>query len=219
METGTDLGVDVTALMEHVDAFAADWMAAEHMVAVQLAVTDRDGLLARRAYGYADLAAREPLTDDHLFEFGSIGKSFTAILCLQLADEGVLDLHVPVTTYLPWFFVPSRHEPITIHHLLTHTAGIIGGSDFSPDPRYEVWALRESEASAPGVKSRYSNAGYKLLRLDAGACHRQAVRPTRDRSGSAPLGMTGAEGYRCHEPDAAAIGGARSHVRRPPVAA
>lgn len=194
METGTDLGVDVTALMEHVDAFAADWMAAEHMVAVQLAVTDRDGLLARRAYGYADLAAREPLTDDHLFEFGSIGKSFTAILCLQLVDEGVLDLHVPVTTYLPWFFVPSRHEPITIHHLLTHTAGIIAGSDFSPDPRYEVWALRESEASAPGVKSRYSNAGYKLLGLMLEHVTGKPYAQLVTERIFAPLGMTGAEG-------------------------
>ena len=180
--------------MARVDAFVAEWMAAERTPAIQLAVTDRERLLARRAYGFADLAARRPLTDVHIFEFGSIGKSFTAMLCLQLVEESVLDLHVPVTTYLPWFAIPSRYAPITIHHLLTHTAGIIRGSDFAPDPRYEVWALRESEASAPGVKARYSNAGYKLLGLllenVTGKPYAQLV---TERI-FAPLGMAGAEG-------------------------
>jgi CubicO group peptidase (beta-lactamase class C family) len=189
---GTNL--NVATLMERVDAFVAEWMAAERAPAVQLAITDRSGLLARRAYGVSDLAAQQPLTDDHIFEFGSIGKSFTAIVCLQLAAEGKLDLHAPVTNYLPWFFVPSRYEPITVHHLLTHTAGIIGGSDFAPDPRYEVWALRESEASAPGVKARYSNAGYKLLGLMleniTGKTYAQLV----TQRIFVPLGMTGAEG-------------------------
>lgn len=180
--------------MERVDAFVAEWMVAERTPALQLAVTGRDGLLVRRAYGFADVAAQRPLADDHIFEFGSIGKSFTAIVCLQLAEEGVLDLHAPATMYLPWLSIPSRYEPITIHHLLTHTAGIIGGSDFTPDPRYEVWALRESEASAPGLKSRYSNAGYKLLGLMlehiTGKTYAQLV---TERI-FAPLGMTGAEG-------------------------
>ena len=189
---GTNL--DVPALTKHVDAFVADWMAAERTPALQLAVTDRNGLLARRAYGFADLAAQQPLADDHIFEFGSIGKSFTAIVCLQLAAEGVLDLHAPVTDYLPWFFIPSRHEPITIHHLLTHTAGIINGSDFAPDPRFEVWALRESEASAPGVKARYSNAGYKLLGLLLETVTGKPYAQLVTERIFAPLGMTGAEG-------------------------
>jgi CubicO group peptidase (beta-lactamase class C family) len=180
--------------MEWVDTFVAEWMAAERTPAIQLAITDRDGLLARRTYGFADLSAQQLLTEDHIFEFGSIGKSFTAIVCLQLVEEGVLDLHAPVVDYLPWFFIPSRYEPITIHHLLTHTAGIVNGSDFSPDPRYEVWALRESEASAPGVKARYSNAGYKLLGLllenVTGKTYAQLV---TERIFT-PLGMTGAEG-------------------------
>ena len=186
--------LDVPTLMEHVDAYVVEWMAAEQAPAIQLAVTDRSGLLAQRSYGFADLAAQRPLTDDHIFEFGSIGKSFTAILCLQLVEEGVLDLHAPVTTYLPWFMIPSTHEPITVHHLLTHTAGIIGGSDFSPDPRYEVWALRESEASAPGVKARYSNAGYKLLGLMLETITGKPYAQLVAERIFLPLGMTGAEG-------------------------
>ena len=39
------------------------------------------------------------------FEFGSIGKTFTAVLLLQLHEQGVVDLDAPVTRYLPWFEV------------------------------------------------------------------------------------------------------------------
>lgn len=194
MGTTTDRELDIAALMERVDAFVTAWMAAEHAPAIQLAITDRDGLLAQRAYGVADLGTQRPLAHNDLFEFGSIGKSFTAILCLQLVEEGVLDLHAPITTYLPWFFIPSRHEPITTHHLLTHTAGIIGGSDFAPDPRYEIWALRESEATEPGVKARYSNAGYKLLGLLLEAVTGQPYAELVRERIFAPLGMAGAEG-------------------------
>src|SRR5918999_4380193 len=72
-----------------------------------LAITDRDGLLARRNYGYADLAALTPVDDETLFEFGSIGKSFTAMCLLQLSEERVIDLDAPVTDFLPWFAVRS----------------------------------------------------------------------------------------------------------------
>ena len=91
------------------------------------------------------------------------GKPFTAVCLLQLAEEGVIDLHAPVTTYLPWFAVRSQHAPITIHHLLSHTAGIIEGTDFPVDARFEVWALRETDAVDPGKRGWYSNVGYKAL--------------------------------------------------------
>jgi len=67
---------------------------------------------------------------------------------------------------LPWFHVPSRYAPITAHHLLSHSAGLAYGTDFSPDGRYEVWALRDVEAPyPPGQHYYYSNVGYKVLGL------------------------------------------------------
>jgi hypothetical protein len=62
--------------------------------------------------------------------------------------------------------VKSDFPPITIHHLLTHTTGIIGGSDHVADARYEVWCLRNTRAfAAPGEHFLYSNLGYKALGL------------------------------------------------------
>ena len=53
-------------------------------------------------------------------EIGSIGKSFTAIVALQLEREGLVDLQAPVTDLLPWFRVRGDASEISLHHLLLH---------------------------------------------------------------------------------------------------
>lgn len=129
-----------------------------------IALTDRQRLLHVGSYGLADLATRQPVTPETLFQIGSIGKSFTAIGLLQEHAAGRLDLHTPITQYLPWFNVRSEFAPITAHHLLSHTSGLPSGTDFAADSRYEVLALREqTTGSAPGEHFYYSNVGYKLL--------------------------------------------------------
>jgi D-alanyl-D-alanine carboxypeptidase len=159
-----------------------------------VALTDRESLLAVRTYGFADVAARTPVRPDTLFEIGSIGKSFTAFALAQLAEEGRVDLDESVTDVLPWFEVRSAFEPIAIHHLLNHTASIIEGSDISSDSRFDVWALRATEATAPpGERFGYSNVGYRALGV---ALEEVEGRPyadiIRDRV-FAPCGMTGSE--------------------------
>ena len=69
-----------------------------------------------------------------------------------------------MTRYLPWFEVRSEHAPITIHHLLTHTSGLMVGADMSSNSRYDVWALRKTEVGfAPGSRYLYSNVGFRAL--------------------------------------------------------
>src|ERR671914_144585 len=127
---------------------------------------DRAGLLHQANFGHADLSAGVAVTGDTLFEIGSIGKSFTAIALLAEVDAGRLDLHAPVTRYLPWFEIRSDFEPITPHHLLNHTAGIINGLDFTGEAACEVWGSRETQAAwPPGSRFHYSNLGYKALGL------------------------------------------------------
>ncbi len=129
-----------------------------------LAISNAEGDQVIRNYGFADFEAEAPVTDDSVFEIGSIGKSFTAIVLMQLAAEGKVDLRAPLTDYLPWFEIQSKYPPITLHHLLTHTAGITGGHDQLPGAAYEVWALRRARTfAAPGEQWAYSNVGYKAL--------------------------------------------------------
>ncbi|MDE2683935.1 MAG: serine hydrolase [Chloroflexota bacterium] len=140
------------------------WLAAVPAAGLAVSVTDRRRTLYVGGLGHADLAARRPVTAGTTFQIGSIGKSMTALAVLQLVQSGRLDLDAPVSTHLPWFAMPSRYGPITLRHLLSHTAGLPAGTDFTPAARYEGFALRETEAAwEPGSRFHYSNTGYKLL--------------------------------------------------------
>jgi D-alanyl-D-alanine carboxypeptidase len=145
-------------------AYVEELLAIEGFPGLALAVTNREALLASETFGRANLDAGMPVTRETYFQHGSIGKTFTAVLLLQLREEGLVDLDEPVTRYLPWFEVRSEHGPITIHHLLTHTSGLIMGADMTSDSRYDVWALRETEVAVPpGERYLYSNVGYRAL--------------------------------------------------------
>jgi D-alanyl-D-alanine carboxypeptidase len=158
--------VGLESAINRLDSFIEQRMHADNTPGVALALTDRGHLLHVATYGLADIADRVPVTPATLFEIGSISKSFTAIALLQLREAGRVDLHAPVTKYLPWFHVRSSYEPITLHHLLSHTAAIIMGTDFTTEARYEVWALRDTDATAPpGTTFHYSSVGYKALGL------------------------------------------------------
>ncbi len=161
---------------------------------LSLAVTDRERFLGGVVDGFADLDAREPVAGHHRFQIGSISKGFTALALLRLVEEGRLDLEAPVTTYLPWFEVRSAHPPITIHHLLSHTSGLVTGTDFTGDAASEVWSLRETHTGfPPGERFLYSNVGYKTLGLVLEAITgRPWWESVRDRV-MAPIGMLDAD--------------------------
>jgi CubicO group peptidase (beta-lactamase class C family) len=167
-----------------------------------LGLTDRDGTLLIRTYGFADLGSRLPVTPETLFEIGSIGKTFTAVATLQLFDEGRIDLHAPVERYLPWFSVPqpAGHVPITVAHLLSHTAGIVAGIDGTPEAAFQVWSLRDLPAfSAPGERFHYSNVGYKALGLVLEAVESRPYRDIVRARVLDPLGMSATEPAITHD--------------------
>ena len=170
------------------------WLSAAPAAGVAVALTDRLETLFTAGVGYADLAARSPALPETTFQIGSIGKSMTALALLQLAQAGRLDLNAPISAHLPWMALPSRYGPITLRHLLSHTAGLPAGTDFAPAARYEGYALRDTEAAwEPGSRYHYSNTGYKLLGwlledvtgLDYGSIIRRRVLE--------PLGMDSSE--------------------------
>lgn len=154
----------LTAALDEVERFAVEWAEAMGVPGMALAVVGRAGLLRAAALGVEDLTSRQPATPDTLFEIGSLSKGLTSTAVLRLWEEGALELDAPVKQYLPWFEVPGGHPPITVHHLMSHTAGIIRGSELGPHGLYEAWALRDTATSgAPGEHFWYSNLGYKIL--------------------------------------------------------
>lgn len=108
------------------------------------------------------------VTDETLFQIGSITKTFTGTLLLRLAEEGKLDLNAPVRRYLPGFRVsdPAASEKATVRDLLTHVGGWEGdvfegyGEGDDAASRY-VEALAEVEQLAPlGTIWSYNNSGF-----------------------------------------------------------
>lgn len=122
-------------------------------------------IVLHRGYGCADRERGIPVTTETVFDIGSIPKSFTAAAILALSDEGKLNTRDPLTRYFA--DVPADKRAITVHQLLTHTAGLPDavGPDFQVMPRDSL--VRRALASdllwEPGTRYRYSNVGYSLL--------------------------------------------------------
>jgi CubicO group peptidase (beta-lactamase class C family) len=100
-------------------------LAEDHIPGATVAVVKDGRLLFAKGYGSADLqAGKQVSAQTTLFRIASVSKPFTATAVLQLAEQGKLNLHADVNTYLKTFHLPATYqEPITLAHLLTHTAG------------------------------------------------------------------------------------------------
>lgn len=129
-----------------------------------------------RAMGVADLKSGKPIWTEGLFRIGSLTKTFTGTVALQLVDEGLLSLDNTVDKYYEG--VPNG-DKITIRQLLNMTSGLCNYSE-SPafgelfiKNRYHYWrhdqlvdiATAEKPYFAPGKGCHYSNTNTILLGL------------------------------------------------------
>ncbi len=121
-------------------------------------------------YGCANVETGEPVVPETLFQIGSVSKVFTTTLLLNLVDEGLLDLDVPVLQYVPELGLtdPRARATLTLRHLLTHRGGFYGDrfdDHGAGDDALEraVRAFDElPQYAAPGELWAYSNAGFDL---------------------------------------------------------
>ncbi|HEX4151852.1 MAG TPA: serine hydrolase domain-containing protein [Steroidobacteraceae bacterium] len=130
-----------------------------------------DGAMAEAATGSLNLSSSVAATSDSLFQIGSISKTFTTTLVLQLAEQGRLGIDDPVRKHLPYFSVASEQvsECLTLRHLLTHTNGIDGeffadtGTDFDCIQKYVRACSGLGQVHAPGESTSYCNAAFVVL--------------------------------------------------------
>jgi CubicO group peptidase (beta-lactamase class C family) len=149
---------------ERIGASAEHHLEASHAAGLALAVTDRDDVLGVVCRGLADVAASKPVRPETRFQIGSISKSFAALIALQEADAGRLDLHVSVNEILPWLELPEPFGPITLDHLMTHTSGLLVGTEDAPTGPGVFHRLRTNPpTTAPGERWLYSNDGWKVV--------------------------------------------------------
>jgi CubicO group peptidase (beta-lactamase class C family) len=165
-------------------------VASSHAAGAAIAVTDAEEILGVAVRGMADVAAGTPVRPETRFQIGSISKSFAGIVALQEAAAGRLDLHTSVNEILPWLDLPEPFGPITLHHLMQHTAGLATGTEDAPTLAGTLWRMRAVPPTAPpGERFWYSNDGWKIV----GACLDHVIgRPVHESIADrlfGPLGM------------------------------
>ena len=126
----------------------------------------RDGkVVLNKGYGLAVRSDGIPNTSETVFGAGSITKQFTAAAIMKLEMQGKLNTNDRLNKHLGG--VPQNKVDITLHHLLTHTAGVLSftGDDYTIAHRDDtVKKILDSPAAfAPGERFEYSNGGYSLL--------------------------------------------------------
>jgi D-alanyl-D-alanine carboxypeptidase len=157
--TSTPSRPAANALETQLDAYIAAYMPAMNAPAMTLGLTDASKTLRTVGYGFANIDSKLAVNPDHLFQIGSITKSFVALVLLQLREEGKLDLHKPILDYLPWLPITEEFGPIAVHHLLTHTSGLPDASSIflsAPESRHMQGFL-------PGEHFHYCNLGFAIL--------------------------------------------------------
>ena len=131
----------------------------------QIVVSSADGILFSRSFGFADREAKIPVTDDMLFDIGSVTKTYSATAILKLAAEQKLGVDMSLSH---WFEgLPELTGSITVHQLLSHTSGLpqYSGDDDEACDRscFDTWLTTATLEFAPGEKYHYSNPGYSTL--------------------------------------------------------
>lgn len=160
-------GQGPAAPSDAVERYVEAEMARQHIPGLALLVARRGEILRAEGFGFSNVELRVPVKPETLFQSGSVGKQFTATAVMMLVEEGKIRLDDSITKYLP--DAPSSWKPVTIRHLLGHTAGFTDypkGFDFRKD-HTEAELLKIVEAIPlafpPGTKWRYSNLGYLTL--------------------------------------------------------
>jgi CubicO group peptidase (beta-lactamase class C family) len=137
-----------------------------------VAVASRGEIIHLRTYGMANVELAVPVSDQSVFEIGSISKQFVSAAAMLLVEEGKLDLDDPIHEYLA--YLPSEWLGVTMRQLLNHTSGI---PDYEEIRTYDVYRFRLTPEEviqiahsrpmdfAPGTGRYYSNTGYFLASM------------------------------------------------------
>ena len=130
----------------------------------------KDGqVVTTRGYGWADTGASggNPVAVDpqkSLFRVASVSKIPTSIAAMQLVEQGKVDLDADISAYLDFEIERRFDEPLTLRHLLTHSAGFDEHGSLTPGTDLEAYVKNDPPAQvfAPGTTPGYSNYGMAL---------------------------------------------------------
>ena len=144
---------------------------------ISAVIIENDKVIWAGAFGYATRNRDIAAYSNTIYRIGSITKTFTAVILMQLVEERKVKLDDPVEKYLPEIKSLKGYSDktiITLRQLASHTSGLERGPDMpgaslGPVDQWETKLLScipyTSFNSNPGTSFQYSNIGYALLGL------------------------------------------------------
>lgn len=158
-------------------------------------------IVHQNGYGLADVENGTPITADTVFHLGSVGKQFTALGVMILAEQGMLNYDDPISMHLPE--LAWMDDGVSVRRLLHHTSGIMGYDDSDDiynalvasaenpgnDNLLQVLAEQGGMLANPGDEYSYSNAGYDLLGVLIERLSGQSYPDFMEENIFSPLGM------------------------------
>ena len=151
-----------------IDAAMQAVIAKNEVAGAVTAVVTKDKVLDLETIGYADVAAKRPMSTDTMFWIASMTKPVTGVAVLMLQDEGKLSVADPVAKYLPEFAnlkTPSgKPANLTLTQILTHTSGL--GEASGPAAQsartladlVPIWLAAPMQYE-PGAQWKYTQSG------------------------------------------------------------
>ena len=151
-------------------------------------------------YGLADMARKEPITSDSLFNLASVGKVFLSTLLAQAVERGEVALDDPVAKYVTELQQGGDIRNVTLGELATHTSGLHRtpqqyepahrGAYKLPDFIRYLNSWKADDAHMPGKQDIYSNTGFVLLSLTLQRRFNTPIANLMEARLTAPLGMS-----------------------------
>ena len=201
-----------------------------HLPGLAVALVSRDEVLWARAFGYRDALRREKADDNTMYGLLSVSKTLTVTGLMAAVQDGLIDLDVPIRTYLSGFRINSRfpEDPmsvITIRHLLSMTSGLthdapVGNNADPYTPSYEDHIQSISRTwlrFRTGERAEYSNLGVELAAYVLEAVTHRPFPEYVQRKVLDPIGMhrTTWDIDRIRKDENRAVGNNRSFERVP----
>gem|GEM_PF-6753214 len=159
----------------HLEKQIEEIRSSNNIVGMQVAVTNKDGILWSENFGYASIKSELPVTVDTLFRIGSTSKSFVGVAIMQLFEQGKIELEDEIEKYIPEIVINNpwkETNPIQILHLLEHTTGfddshfstyLINGKNMTTRQQLDVHSDGRTSAWKPGTQMSYSSSNTLVL--------------------------------------------------------
>ena len=134
-----------------------------------------------KSYGVKEINKQEPIDNNTLFQVGSISKSIVAIATFALVEQKKLSLDADINGYLKTWKLPgsrfSNQKPVTIRHILSHSAGLRGEGRLSWLLNFNdfINQYRVQEAQRRLVNEQYSNLTIEGIGKEVASIQKQLL--------------------------------------------